>query len=627
MNEIEQRLTALRAEMEQRNISVYIIPTADFHESEYVNDYFKARKYMTGFTGSAGTAVITRTEAGLWTDGRYFIQAEKQLAGSGIELFRMGMEGVPTVREYVKEKMEQGTYLGFDGRTMNAAAGESYEKLAQEQGAQVAATEDLVGLIWKDRPQFPVHPIFLLEECYTGESTADKLLRVREKMKECGADWHVLSSLCDIAWLLNVRGGDIAHVPVAMSYLLMSDTECCWYVNPLVFRAQDDNIYMPSDVSENDIVNGNRSGSFFREAQLRAALTASGITIKDYEEFYEDLEKLPESDCILLEKSKINLKMLNSLPEKMKIVDKSNPEELMKAVKNPTELDNIKKAHIKDGVAMTKFCYWLKTNIGRQRITEWSASEYLEQLRREQEGFIDISFDTISAYGANAAMMHYSPSKENEVELCEKGFLLVDSGGHYMEGSTDITRNIVLGPLSEEEKRMFTAVTRACLNLANARFLYGCCGQNLDILARGPLWQIGMDYRCGTGHGNGYLLNVHEGPNGFRWKIVPERHDSGVLEEGMVTTDEPGVYIEGKYGIRIENELVCRKWIKNEYGQFMEFENITYAPIDLDAVIPEEMTATERLYLNEYHKKVYEVIAPYLTVEEKEWLREYTREI
>ena len=608
MSEVKERVQALREKMKEQNISVYIVPTADYHESEYVSDYFKVRKYITGFTGSAGTAVITGDSAGLWTDGRYYIQAERQLEGSGIELFRAGMEGVATIREYVKEHLKAGTCLGFDGRTMNAAAGEDYQKLAESCRASLLTDEDLIGDIWEERPEFPVHGAFVLEEKYAGESAAHKLARVREKMQEYGARWHVLSSLCDIAWLLNIRGGDIPHVPVVMSYLLMNETSCLWYVKPEVF-------------SVTELVYGKE-----KTQKIFENLREAGVSIRDYADFYWELEAIPKGDTVLLEKAKVNLQILQSIPKGAVIVDKSNPEELMKAIKNETELENIRKAHVKDGVAMTKFCYWLKNNVGKEKITEWSASEYLEGLRREQ-GCLDISFDTISAWGPNAAMMHYAPSEETEVVLPKEGFLLVDSGGHYLEGSTDVTRNIVLGTLTQEEKEMFTAVTRANLNLANARFLYGCCGQNLDILARGPLWQLGLDYRCGTGHGNGYLLNVHEGPNGFRWKIVPERTDNGKLEEGMVTTDEPGVYVEGKYGIRIESELICKKWQKNEYGQFMEFENITYVPIDLDAILPEEMTGTERKYLNEYHHMVYDTVEPYLTDAEREWLKDATREI
>ncbi len=598
MNEVKNRIEALRGEMKKRNISVYLIPTADFHQSEYVSDYFKAREYMTGFTGSAGTAVITEKEAALWTDGRYFIQADRQLEGTGILLQKMGMEGVPSVYDYVRDRFVPGTGLGFDGRVMNGRAALRYEKLAEEKHGQLCWQEDLVDLVWTDRPDFPSAPAFVLGLEYAGKNTEEKLADVRAVMKEKNASWHALSSLCDIAWLLNIRGGDIAHVPVVMSFLLVGNESCCWYVG---------------------------EGALTRT--VREYLEKHQIRIRPYQEIYRDLGQLPAKERIMLDMGKINLKLKKSLPEGMEIQDQTDPEEKMKAVKNPVELENIRKAHIKDGVAFTKFCFWLKNNIQKTRITELSAARYLDELRSKQEHFVDISFDTISAYGPNGAMMHYAPSAEHDALLRPEGFLLVDSGGHYLEGSTDITRNIVLGRLTMEEKQMFTAVVRANLNLANAKFLYGCRGENLDILARGPLWQQGIDYRCGTGHGNGYLLNVHEGPNSFRWKFLQSQGEDGILEEGMVTTDEPGVYVEGRYGIRIENELICKKWKKNEYGQFMEFENITYAPIDLEGILPEEMSLTERGYLNEYHKKVREILSPYLTEEEREWLKLQTREI
>ncbi len=584
--------------MQKRNIDMYIVPTSDFHESEYVGDYFKARKYITGFTGSAGTAVITKDAAGLWADGRYFIQAEQQLAGSPITLYRMGEEGVPTVKEYVEQNLKEGGCLGFDGRVINAKDGEDYEKTAAGRQGTVYADEDLVGVIWEGRPELPKNPVFVLEGKYAGESTESKLKRLREKMAEKKAGIHILTSLYDIAWLFNIRGGDISHVPVVLSFAAITDQDCIWFIHEEVL---DQNLQQ-----------------YCREQH---------ITILPYGDIYRYAEEIPENASVLLDKNIVNYRIFHNLAPKVNVVHGENPTELMKAVKNETELSNIRNAHVKDGVAFTKFMYWLKTNIGKIEITEISASDYLEGLRKEQELFVDLSFDTISAYGANAAMMHYTATPESNAVLKPQGFLLVDSGGHYLDGSTDITRTMALGSLTEEEKFHFTTVCRSNLNLAAAKFLHGCRGLNLDILSRGPLWNLGLDYKCGTGHGIGYLLNVHEGPNGFRWKIVPERGDSCVLEEGMVTTDEPGVYLEGKYGIRTENELICKKAEKNEYGQFMEFETITYAPIDLDAILPEEMTATERNLLNQYHKMVYEKISPFLEKEEQEWLKTYTREI
>lgn len=584
--------------MAQRGIDIYVVPTSDFHDSEYVGEHFKARKFITGFTGSAGTAVITMTEAGLWTDGRYFVQAERQLEGSTVTLYRMGEEGVPTVDEFLAEKLPENGCLGFDGRVIGGTWGRRMEKLAEKKNGTIHCNEDLIDIIWEDRPALSKEPAFILEEKYAGKSTAEKLAAVREAMEKEGADYHILTSLYDIAWLLNVRGGDIECVPVVLSYLVLTEKECIWFL-------------------QEEIV----------DEKLRTYLNENHITTRAYDAIYEYVLDIPANAKVLLSAGQVNYRIVSSLNEDITIIDKPNPTLLMKAVKNPTEVDNTRAAHVKDGVAVTKFMYWLKNNIGKTKITEISASDYLENLRKEQENFLGISFNTISAYGANAAMMHYSATPESDTELKPEGFLLVDSGGHYYEGTTDITRTFALGPITDEMRTHFTAVCRSNMNLAHAKFLYGCTGLNLDILARGPLWEMGIDYKCGTGHGVGYLLNVHEGPNGFRWRVVAERNDSGVLQEGMITTDEPGVYLEGKYGIRTENELVCHKSCKNEYGQFMEFENITYAPIDLDAIDPEQMTKREREYLNEYHAMVYKTLSPYMTEEENEWLKRYTRAI
>lgn len=596
-NQAAERLKRLREEMERRGVDWYVIPTADFHGSEYVGEHFKAREYVTGFTGSAGTAVISKEEAGLWTDGRYFIQAEGQLAGSGVTLYKMEEEGVPSVKEFLKEKLKPGGCLGFDGRTVSAKAGEEYEKIAKEKHAGLMTGEDLAGLIWEERPPLPKEPFFILEEAYSGQSTKEKLSNVREKMKEAGADAHILSSLYDIAWLLNVRGGDISHVPVVLSFLVLTEQECVWFVQEEIITEEQ-----------------------------RRYLEENRISTMPYEEIYPYVSAL-QAKAVLYEEKSVNFRIVKSLPKQVKQIKKSNPSGMFKAVKNPVEIQNTIAAHVKDGVAFTKFMYWLKTNIGKAPVTELSASDYLEEQRRAQEHFLDLSFDTICAYGANAAMMHYAATPESNALLQPEGFLLVDSGGHYLEGTTDITRTMALGPVSDEMRRHFTAVLRANLNLAAAKFLSGCCGRNLDILAREPLWELGLDYKCGTGHGVGHILNVHEGPNSFRWKRRGDEDDNAELKEGMITTDEPGVYIKDAYGVRIENELVCRKAEKNEYGQFLCFETITYAPIDLDAVDGEQMTGRERELLNQYHRKVYETLSPYLNGAERDWLKEYTRAI
>lgn len=595
---ISERIKNLRNLMATNKIAAYVIPTSDFHESEYVGDYFKARKYMSGFTGSAGTLVVTLTEAGLWTDGRYFIQAAKQLSDTGITLFKMGEEGVPSIEEYLSINLEDGAVLGFDGRVVNTKLGLKFKDKLLSKNITILYDKDLVQEEWKDRPLLPKEPAFLLDEKFSGKSTVQKLKEVRAEMSKNNATVHILSTLDDIAWLFNVRGNDIAYNPVILSYA--------------VITMEHAYLFADSDKFSSEII---------------TSLANDGIELKDYFEIYEFVKTISTKETVLLDTNKVNYAIYHNLDKEISVIDKTNPTVLLKAVKNNIEIENLRKSHIKDGVAFTKFMYWLKNNIGKIDMTEISASDYLEDCRKEQEGFIELSFDTICAYNANAAMMHYSATEESHAVLQPEGLLLVDSGGQYFEGTTDITRTMILGEISEEIKKHFTAVVRSMLSLASAKFLHGCIGLNLDILARGPIWEMDLDYKCGTGHGVGYLSNVHEAPNGFRWKKVPEREDGCVLEEGMVTTDEPGIYMEGSHGIRIENELVCQKGVKNEYGQFMYFEHITFAPIDLDGIDPSLMTTKEKNQLNEYHTQVYEKLSPYLTSNEADWLKNYTRAI
>ncbi|MCC8151816.1 MAG: aminopeptidase P family protein [Lachnospiraceae bacterium] len=592
------RLIKLREEMKKRGIDAYVVPTADFHESEYVGAYFRAREFLTGFTGSAGTAVVTADKAGLWTDGRYFIQAAAQLEGSGFDLYKMGQEDVPEIPKFLKEELPEGGVLGFDGRVVNAKLAETFQKVAEKKQGSLYVTEDLVDLIWENRPAMACTPTWILKEEYSGESTASKLKRIREKMAEEKAEYHIIASLYDIAWILNLRADDIENVPVFLSYLLIGPDKAALFIQP---DEADD--------------------------AVRTYLADCGVEVDTYWNVYDAIKKLPENASVLMNRKVVNYRMVSALPESVKIIDRVDPSEMMKAVKNETELANTRQAHLKDGVAMTKFMYWLKTNVGKIPMDEYSVGCYLDNLRATQEHFLDLSFEDICAYGSNAAMMHYAATEDQKSEIHPEGMLLVDSGGHYLEGTTDITRTFILGPITPKMKLHYTTVLRCNLALANVKFLYDCGGLSMDVVCRGPLWEMGIDYRCGTGHGVGHILNVHEGPNGFRYKVVPERNDSGRFEAGMITTDEPGVYLEGEYGIRIENELICVKDEKNEYGQFMRFENITYCPIDLDGVDPELMSAREKKQLNDYHKNVYEKIAPFLNDEERDWLKEYTREI
>ncbi len=592
------RLEALRREMKKREIDIYVVPTSDFHNSEYVGDYFKAREFLTGFTGSAGTAVVTSDKAGLWTDGRYFIQAAAEIRGSGFELYRMGMENVPTAMEFVEEELPKQGVIGFDGRVIQSAQAEELKKIADKKNGSLYVTEDLVDLIWEGRPAMSCTPMWILSEEWVGEPAAEKIGRIREKMKEAGADCHVVSCLYDIAWILNLRADDIENCPVFLSFLLVGSDDVTLFVQ------------------EEELTD-----------DVREYLDKNGIRIAGYGEIYDALAGLPDDTAVLMDRGGVNYRIAASLPEHVRIIDRSNPSELMRAVKNETEIKNTKIAHLKDGVAMTKFMYWLKNNVGKIDMDEYTVGCFADQLRAQQEHFLDLSFEDICAYGPNAAMMHYAATEDNAAKVEPEGFLLLDSGGHYLEGTTDITRTFVLGEITPTMKLHFTTVVRCMLALANLKFLYGCGGISMDVVCREPLWEMGIDYRCGTGHGIGHILSVHEGPNGFRYKIVPERKDSGVLEAGMITSDEPGVYIEGEYGIRIENELLCVRDEKNEYGQFMRFEPITWCPIDLDGIDPALMSDREKKQLNEYHAMVYDKISPHLTDDERAWLKTYTREI
>lgn len=592
---IPRRLEALRTEMKKRDIAIYVVPTADFHESEYVGLHFMARRFITGFTGSAGVAVITMTEAGLWTDARYFVQAAAQLEDSTITLYKMGEEDVPTVDEYIEQTLEDGQTLGFDGRVVNSTWGKKLEEIVTKKNGHMAVEEDLVDIIWTDRPKLSKEAVRILELKYTGKETKEKLSDVRKEMEEKGADIHLLTSLYDIAWLLNVRGNDITYVPVVLSYLALAKDSCIWFVQEEV---------VTEEVS-----------AYAKENQ---------ITIRPYEGFYDYVKEIESGKTVLMNQSVVNYRICNSIPKDVTILDEPNPSAWMKAKKNEVELENTRQAHLKDAAAMCKFMYWLKKNVGKIPMTEISASDYLENLRRQQEGCFDLSFDTICGYAEHGAIVHYGATEETDVEIKPEGLLLVDSGGQYWEGTTDITRTFALGSVTDEMKADFTRVLRANLNLANAKFLYGCSGMNLDVLARQPLWEANLDFKHGTGHGVGHILNVHEGPNGFHWG---RKSYAVTLEEGMITTDEPGIYIEGEYGIRLENELICRKGEKNEYGQFMYFENITLVPFDLDAIDVNRLNETEKRYLNEYHAMVFEKVSPLLTEEEAEWLKEYTRAI
>ncbi len=594
---ILDRLKALREVMAQKGIDFYMMPTADFHNSEYVNDYFKVREFFCNFSGSNGTLLVWQEGAGLWTDGRYFIQAEKELVGTSVKLFRMLDDGVPTLEEFLKSRMRDGQTLGFDGRVITASEGKRYEKVLEGKGITFAYEQDLAEEIWTDRPAFPAGPVTVLAEEAAGKSVEEKLEEVRRRLKEEGADAFFLAKLDDLMWLFNIRGCDVECNPVAMSYAYLTQNEATLFLQ----------------------------GKALNE-EVRAYLARHQIRVEEYDAVGTYLKNLPEGQRILADVGQCSYSFYKILSEKQKLVEKKNPTLLLKAVKNPVELANMERVFLQDSVAVTKFIYWLKTHVGKEEITEVTAADYLEGLRRQIPGFLDLSFPTIAGYKANAAMMHYEATPDNCAVLEPEGMLLVDSGGQYLGGTTDVTRTIVLGPISDEIKMHYTLTAAGMLQLTNAKWLYGCTGRNLDILAREPLWKIGLDYKCGTGHGVGYILNVHEGPQNMRWRFTGGMVEAA-LEAGMDITNEPGVYIEGSHGIRIENVMVAKNGEKNEYGQFMYFDTLTYAPIDREAIDVKYLTEVQRGYLNEYHRKVYEKVGPFLEEEERKWLEEVTREI
>lgn len=564
---------------------------------------------MTGFTGSAGTALVTMDEACLWVDGRYYVQAAAQLKDTTVTMMRMGQEGVPSLGEYLDEKMPEGGCLGFDGRVVNAAEGLDLEELLEERGAHISYGEDLTGMIWKDRPELSAEPAWVLDERYAGKSASDKIADVREAMKKAHASVHVLTSLDDIAWLLNIRGNDILYNPVVLSYALVTMDQLYLFVNSSVLEGK---AYPYLEDAE--------------DISVKEYLERAGVTVMPYDGIYRMAEEL-RGERVLLEKCRVNYAVYRLIDGSNKVIDRMNPTAAMKAVKNKVEIENEKRAHIKDGVAMTKFIYWLKTNMGRIPMDEISVSDYLEKLRKDQEGCIGLSFATISAYGAHAAMCHYSATPESNLPLEPRGLYLIDSGGQYYEGTTDITRTIALGPVTDEEREHFTLVLMSMLRLGDVKFLHGCRGLSIDYAAREPLWRRGLNYEHGTGHGVSYLSSVHERPNGIRFKMVPERQDNAVMEAGMITSDEPGVYIEGSHGIRTENLVLCVEDEKNEYGQFLRFEYLTYVPIDLEVIDREIMSDRDVELLNRYHKQVYEKISPYLDEDERAWLSEATEAV
>ena len=589
---IRDRVEKLRQLMKENQMDAYIIPSFDAHQSEYVAEHWKSRQWISGFTGSAGTVVITLEDAGLWTDGRYYIQAEKQLEGSGIRLFRMVDPGVPSYSEWLADVLNEGSIVGFDGNVFSIDMVKKMEKDLKAKRIVLKMNQDLIGDLWEDRPEIPKGSLFTHDVKYAGKSRVEKLNEVREEMKNKGANYYILTSLDDIAWLLNIRGADVPNSPVVIANVIVAEHKCYLFI---------DSCKVPPLV--------------------KLELEAEGIELKANHEIQNFLGNLSSGDTIMLDANKTNSRLYNAINSNTKKIESPDITTHLKAIKNEVEIKNVKWCEIKDGIAMVKFIKWLKNVVDKEEITEITAEERLEDFRRAQEGYVGPSFDTIAGYKEHAAMMHYKANKETQFTLKNEGLFLIDSGGQYYDGTTDITRTIVLGKLTDEQKRDYTLVLKGFIALSSVKYLHGATGSHLDVLARQPMWQYGLDYKCGTGHGVGFFLNVHEGPQSIR------NNNNVILEKGMIITNEPGIYLEGKYGIRIENMLIVDEDEKTEFGQFMNFDTITYCPIDLAGINKEMLTESEKQWLNNYHQEVYTKLAPYLNEEESGWLREETREI
>ena len=588
MNNLEK----LRKVMKDENINYYIIPSSDFHQSEYVANYFKGREFISGFTGSAGILLIGLDDAFLWTDGRYFIQAEKELKNSGISLMKLRTPGYPSLEEWIEKNIKENECLAFDGEVFSINQYKTYLNLSKKNKFNIKIDKDLLNNIWETRPSLPKDKIFLHNEKYCGKYAREKLKEVRAYMKERNANSFILSSLDDIAWLCNIRGRDIKFNPVALSYMIIKMDEAILYID--------------SDKLNIEIIE---------------KLNSEGIVIREYFSIFDDSKNI--SGTLLIDENKLNAKVYKALNPNIKIVNEINITTNLKAIKNSTEIANWEVSQVRDGVAMVRFIKWLRENVGKEKITEISASEKLTSIRACGENYVGDSFNTIAGYKEHAAMMHYSANQESDYELKEEGMFLVDSGAQYFDGTTDITRTFILGNISNEEKRDYTLVLKGHIALATAKFLKGTTGINLDVLARRPLWNYGIDYKCGTGHGVGFFLNVHEGPQGIR----PEGNNI-VLEPGMILTNEPGVYKKDKYGIRTENTLIVEKdFISEEFGEFYKFRTISYCPIDVRGIDVNLLDNEERQWINDYHKLVFDKLSPYLNEEEKEFLKEETREI
>ena len=593
MNIINQRLADLRELMQREHLAAFIFPSTDPHQGEYIPDHWKGREFISGFNGSAGTAVVTMTSAALWTDSRYFLAAEEQLAGTEFQLMKLKIEGTPTISEWLGKELKdtQSPEVGIDGMVNSASAAKALiAELRNEGGITLRTNFDPLAQIWKQRPPIPTNPVELYPLEYAGESTQEKITRIRKALRDRHADGMLMAALDDIAWTLNLRGTDVHCNPVFVSYLIISTKEVILYINKEK---------LTPEVSD--------------------YLKAEGIKVDDYTNVGQGLKDYFEYN-ILLDPDEVNYTLYKMV--KREIIEAESPVKRMKTIKNATEIEGFRRAMLKDGIALVKFLLWLKPAVEAGGQTEISIDQKLTALRAEQPLYRDISFDTIAGYQAHGAIVHYEATPETDIPLKPEGFLLLDSGAQYLDGTTDVTRTIALGPVTEEQKKIYTLVLKGHIQIELCKFPSGSSGTQIDILARKDMWREGLNYLHGTGHGVGTYLNVHEGPHQFRmeWKPAP-------LVSGMTITDEPGIYLAGKFGVRTENTLLIVPFKETEFGKFLQFESLTLCPIDTTPIVVEMLLPEERQWLNDYHQMVFNRLSPHLTPEEQDWLRNATKPI
>lgn len=589
-HKIRERVALLRTFMQEKEIRAFIVPSTDPHSGEYVPEFWESRKWISGFTGSAGTAVITDETGGLWTDSRYFLQAASQLEDTGIMLFKDRLPETPSIAEWLGSVLSPGDKVGIDGWVNTTAEAENLQKQLQVYGLQLVSTEDPFQRIWKDRPSLPLNPPFILPLSYAGKNCTEKIAEIREQIFLNHADAILLSALDEIAWTLNLRGSDVHCNPVFVSYLFITDTTTTLYI-------------LPEKITP----------------EIKQYLNDNQIEVKPYQAIEADLHHYTGKGIQLTPGTNYALYQAASHNQ---IIRHESPVLYMKAIKNETEIQGFHHAMIKDGIAMVKFLFWLKNTVKNSQETELSIDRKLYNLRAEQKDFKGISFDTIAGYQAHGAIVHYEATEETNATLHPEGLLLLDSGAQYLDGTTDITRTIVLGPVTKEQKTDFTLVLKGFIELSMAEFPHGTCGTQLDVLARQFMWKFGINYGHGTGHGVGHFLNVHEGPHQFRMNHMP-----ALLLPGMTVTNEPGIYKAGKHGVRTENTMLIVKSKETEFGAFYKFEPLTLCPIDKEAILPEMLSYEEKQWLNNYHSLVYDRLNASLNTDEQAWLKEATSPI